>query len=240
MRAAFVVALCLIACKDNPSPLDHAIGSAARRAAMTHGPPRSARRRTDTARAVNTAAGSAVRPARHAREASKTRSTRPGRTSHRSRSKDFDDGQAALGRDGRRRRRRRARGVLAHRRRQRHRAAQPRRSAARAREERPAHRAWSCASSRCRISLPDLVELRAAMHDFRAAGKQLHCHTEDAIERDVPRARRVRPHRPRAARRHRDHRPVGDADPRQAAARQARDRRPTSSTSARTRAPPSR
>lgn len=30
------------------------------------------------------------------------------------------------------------------------------------------------------ISLPDVVELRAAMHDFRAAGKQLICHTEDA------------------------------------------------------------
>lgn len=30
------------------------------------------------------------------------------------------------------------------------------------------------------ISLPDVVELRAAMHDFRAAGKQLACHTEDA------------------------------------------------------------
>ena len=31
------------------------------------------------------------------------------------------------------------------------------------------------------ISLPDLAELRAAMHDFRAAGKQLHCHTEGAV-----------------------------------------------------------
>ncbi len=30
------------------------------------------------------------------------------------------------------------------------------------------------------ISLPDAIELRAAMHDFRAAGKQLHCHTETA------------------------------------------------------------
>jgi protease-4 len=30
------------------------------------------------------------------------------------------------------------------------------------------------------ISLPDVVELRAAMHDFRAAKKQLVCHTEDA------------------------------------------------------------
>lgn len=30
------------------------------------------------------------------------------------------------------------------------------------------------------ISLPDVVELRAAMHDFRAAGKKLACHTEDA------------------------------------------------------------
>lgn len=31
------------------------------------------------------------------------------------------------------------------------------------------------------ISLPDLAELRAAMHDFRDAGKQLHCHTEAAV-----------------------------------------------------------
>ena len=30
------------------------------------------------------------------------------------------------------------------------------------------------------VSLPDVVELRAAMHDFRAAGKKLVCHTEDA------------------------------------------------------------
>jgi protease-4 len=30
------------------------------------------------------------------------------------------------------------------------------------------------------ISLPDVIELRAAMHDFRAAKKQLVCHTEDA------------------------------------------------------------
>src|SRR5437763_6422606 len=30
------------------------------------------------------------------------------------------------------------------------------------------------------ISLPDVIELRAAMHDFRAAGKQLHCHAESA------------------------------------------------------------
>jgi protease IV len=29
------------------------------------------------------------------------------------------------------------------------------------------------------ISLPDVVELRAAMHDFRAAKKQLYCHTEN-------------------------------------------------------------
>lgn len=31
------------------------------------------------------------------------------------------------------------------------------------------------------ISLPDLVELRAAMADFRAAKKQLHCHVENAV-----------------------------------------------------------
>ncbi|HUS31448.1 MAG TPA: signal peptide peptidase SppA [Kofleriaceae bacterium] len=31
------------------------------------------------------------------------------------------------------------------------------------------------------ISLPDLMELRAAMHDFRAAGKKLYCHTESAM-----------------------------------------------------------
>jgi protease IV len=30
------------------------------------------------------------------------------------------------------------------------------------------------------ISLPDAIELRAAMHDFKKAGKQLACHTEDA------------------------------------------------------------
>ena len=30
------------------------------------------------------------------------------------------------------------------------------------------------------VSLPDVVELRAAMHDFRSAGKKLVCHTEDA------------------------------------------------------------
>jgi protease-4 len=30
------------------------------------------------------------------------------------------------------------------------------------------------------VSLPDVTELRAAMHDFRAAGKTLACHTEDA------------------------------------------------------------
>src|SRR5690606_33346614 len=30
------------------------------------------------------------------------------------------------------------------------------------------------------ISLPDVIELRAAMHDLRAAGKQLACHTESA------------------------------------------------------------
>ena len=30
------------------------------------------------------------------------------------------------------------------------------------------------------ISLPDATELRAAMHDFRAAGKQLRCHAEGA------------------------------------------------------------
>jgi len=30
------------------------------------------------------------------------------------------------------------------------------------------------------ISLPDVMELRTAMHDFRAAGKKLACHTEDA------------------------------------------------------------
>jgi len=30
------------------------------------------------------------------------------------------------------------------------------------------------------ISLPDVIELRAAMHDFRAAKKTLACHTEDA------------------------------------------------------------
>jgi len=30
------------------------------------------------------------------------------------------------------------------------------------------------------ISLPDIMELRAAMHDFRKAGKQLRCHTESA------------------------------------------------------------
>ncbi len=29
-------------------------------------------------------------------------------------------------------------------------------------------------------SLPDVVELRAVMHELRAAGKQLHCHTEGA------------------------------------------------------------
>src|SRR4051794_18418060 len=29
MRAAFVVAVCLVACKDNPSPLDRAVGSGA-------------------------------------------------------------------------------------------------------------------------------------------------------------------------------------------------------------------
>jgi protease IV len=31
------------------------------------------------------------------------------------------------------------------------------------------------------ISLPDLIELRAAMHDFREAGKKLYCHTEAAM-----------------------------------------------------------
>jgi protease-4 len=31
------------------------------------------------------------------------------------------------------------------------------------------------------ISLPDLIELRAAMHDFRAAGKKLYCHAESAM-----------------------------------------------------------
>ena len=30
------------------------------------------------------------------------------------------------------------------------------------------------------VSLPDVVELRTAMHDFRKAGKKLVCHTEDA------------------------------------------------------------
>ncbi|MEO7097539.1 MAG: signal peptide peptidase SppA [Polyangiales bacterium] len=30
------------------------------------------------------------------------------------------------------------------------------------------------------VSLPDVVELRTAMHDFRTAGKKLVCHTEDA------------------------------------------------------------
>jgi protease-4 len=30
------------------------------------------------------------------------------------------------------------------------------------------------------ISLPDAIELRAALHEFRAAGKQLDCHTESA------------------------------------------------------------
>ena len=30
------------------------------------------------------------------------------------------------------------------------------------------------------ISLPDAIELRAAMHDFTAAGKQLRCHADDA------------------------------------------------------------
>ncbi len=30
------------------------------------------------------------------------------------------------------------------------------------------------------VSLPDVVELRRAMHDFRKAGKKLACHTEDA------------------------------------------------------------
>ena len=30
------------------------------------------------------------------------------------------------------------------------------------------------------ISLPDVIELRAAMHDFRAAKKKLYCHTEGA------------------------------------------------------------
>src|SRR5262245_27077699 len=30
------------------------------------------------------------------------------------------------------------------------------------------------------ISFPDLVELRAAMHELRGAGKKLYCHTEDA------------------------------------------------------------
>ncbi len=30
------------------------------------------------------------------------------------------------------------------------------------------------------LSLPDLIELRTAMHDFRKAGKSLVCHTEDA------------------------------------------------------------
>lgn len=30
------------------------------------------------------------------------------------------------------------------------------------------------------ISLPDITELRAAMHDFRKSGKQLRCHTESA------------------------------------------------------------
>jgi protease-4 len=30
------------------------------------------------------------------------------------------------------------------------------------------------------ISFPDLIELRAAMHDFRASGKSLRCHTEGA------------------------------------------------------------
>jgi protease-4 len=34
--------------------------------------------------------------------------------------------------------------------------------------------------SEIEISLPDVVELRAAMHDFRAAKKKLVCHTEDA------------------------------------------------------------
>jgi len=34
--------------------------------------------------------------------------------------------------------------------------------------------------SEIEISLPDVIELRAAMHDFRAAGKKLACHTEDA------------------------------------------------------------
>ena len=34
--------------------------------------------------------------------------------------------------------------------------------------------------SEIEISLPDVIELRAAMHEFRAAGKKLGCHTEDA------------------------------------------------------------
>nr|MBA3458244.1 S49 family peptidase [Deltaproteobacteria bacterium] len=34
--------------------------------------------------------------------------------------------------------------------------------------------------SEIEISLPDVIELRAAMHELRAAGKKLACHTEDA------------------------------------------------------------
>jgi protease-4 len=30
------------------------------------------------------------------------------------------------------------------------------------------------------VSLPDVIELRTAMHDFRVAGKKLHCHAESA------------------------------------------------------------
>ena len=147
---------------------------------------------------------------------------------------------AALGRDDAVGRGRRAGSdVLVHRR-QGHRAARADRAAARAREGSTSSTGLRrCASRTLEISVPDLVELRAAMHAFRAT-KKLRCHAEGANnatylllaacdtiglaplgELAIAGPRR-------------------DADPRQGPCSTSSASTPTSSTSARTRARPSR
>ena len=118
----------------------------------------------------------------------------------------------------------RERTVLAHRRqRARHRAAQARSTGcARSRRTPKLTGPRSCASRARRLSLPDVVELRAAMHELPRRRQAARVSHRGRVERDVPRARGVRPIGLAPLGADRDHRPGGDADPRQAAARQAR------------------
>jgi hypothetical protein len=176
MRAAVVAALSLCACKSNPSPLDHAFGSGAASSSDPWAEALGAHRDSDTS---GDSGGGLGFDLQGVLERIKDSIDTPGPYESPKQSKDFDAAQPHWGVMGI------AGDVL-------EREAFSLTGGGRGTELRTlANRLRALAKDDqlqglllrvepLQISLPDLVELRAAMHDFRAAGKKLACHTESA------------------------------------------------------------